>query len=254
MSQDSFWESFLAHHHHMREEMRKIGLIGGLSWESSKLYYEVMNNEVKQRCGGLHSAEIIMVSVDFAPVEACLKNRDWQGVASHLIPAAQQLETAGAEAVLLCTNTMHKIADEISDAISIPFFHIIDALGQALKAEGRKKAGLLGTTATMQNKTYQQMLKENYGVECILPSEAECEVIDQIIFEELCLGIISAHSKEKYLHIIENLAQKGADSIILGCTEITLLLTQQDCTLKVFDTTALHAVYAVNWALETTET
>ena len=229
--------------------MRKIGLIGGMSWESSKLYYEILNREVKKRCGGLHSAEVILVSVDFAPIEACLSKRDWQGVAARLIPAAQQLEAAGAEAILLCTNTMHKLAPDIIASVSIPFFHIIDVLGEALATDGRQTSGLLGTAATIQNETYQKMLKDKYNVTTILPTAEETERMDRIIFDELCVGVISADAKRHYLDIIQNLARRGADSIIMGCTEITLLISQDDLSLPLYDTTELHAQYAATWSL-----
>lgn len=247
----------MAEHHSAEQKqlggrMRVIGLIGGMSWESSRLYYEILNREVKARLGGLHSAKIVMVSVDFAPVEACLKAGDWQGIERVLVPAARQLEAAGAECILLCTNTMHQIAAQIAGAVSVPFFHIIDALGKALQADGRRTAGLLGTASTMANQGYQQMLSHHYGVSCLIPEAAEAEEINQIIFSELCVGVISDTSRQRYLEIIGNLHQRGADSIIMGCTEIALLISADDSELPLYDTTTLHATDAVRWALSDT--
>ncbi len=229
--------------------MKIIGLIGGMSWESTKLYYELINQAVRDQLGGLHSARIIMVSVNFEPIEALLKQRDWDGIAPHLVEAAQQLEAAGAEAVILCTNTMHKLAPQISSAISIPFFHIIDVLGMALKADNRKQVGLFGTLATMQNDDLRDMLARNYGVNIIVPDEDDMHIINQIIFDELCVGQVHDASRNAYLKILKTLRAKGAEAVILGCTEIAMLLSDKDTDMPLYDTTALHADYAVRWSL-----
>jgi aspartate racemase len=229
--------------------MKTIGLIGGMSWESTKTYYEYLNGAVRDRLGGLHSARIIMVSVDFAPIEALLKQRDWDGIAPYLVGAARQLEAAGADCILLCTNTMHKLAPQITAEISIPFFHIIDVLGMALKADGCSKAGLLGTMATMQNDDIAEMLASKYGVQISVPDMQDMEVVNQIIFDELCLGQVRPSSRKAYLEIMERLNAGGAEAIILGCTEIAMLVSAADTDIPLYDTTSLHAGYATDWSL-----
>jgi len=229
--------------------MKIIGLIGGMSWESTKLYYELINQAVREQLGGLHSARIIMVSVDFAPIEALLKQRDWDAIAPYLVTAAKQLEAAGAECVLLCTNTMHKLAPQITEHISIPFFHIIDVLGMALRADGRKQVGLLGTMATMQNDELREMLESNYGVAVIIPDETDRQSVNQIIFDELCLGQIHSSSRKAYLDVIDRLQARGAEAVILGCTEIAMLISDNDTAMPLYDTTTLHARHATGWSL-----
>ncbi|MEC8743974.1 MAG: aspartate/glutamate racemase family protein [Candidatus Puniceispirillaceae bacterium] len=229
--------------------MKIIGLIGGMSWESTKIYYEYLNEAARDRLGGLHSARIIMVSVDFAPIESLLKQRDWDGIAPYLVTAARQLEAAGAECVLLCTNTMHKLAPQITEHISIPFFHIIDVLGMALQENGHKQVGLLGTMATMQNEEIADMLASRYGVSVIVPDARDMDIVNQIIFDELCLGQVHSASRNTYLEIMNSLNARGAEAIILGCTEIAMLVSSKDTAIPLYDTTALHASYATDWSL-----
>jgi aspartate racemase len=229
--------------------MKTIGLIGGMSWESSTEYYRLINTLVKERLGGFHSAKCVMVSVDFAEVETLQRENRWAESAQLLSDAALSLERAGAEVVLLCTNTMHKVADEIQASIHIPFLHIADATAEEVKAQGLTTVGLLGTRFTMEEDFYVGRLQQRYGLQVLIPDSAERDMIHRVIYDELCLGQIKAVSKAQYLAAIDQLITHGAQGIILGCTEIGLLIQAEDCPVPVFDTTHLHAQAAVDFAL-----
>jgi aspartate racemase len=230
--------------------MRTIGLIGGMSWESSAEYYRLINTLIKERLGGFHSAKCVMVSVDFAEVETLQRENRWAESAQLLSAAALSLERAGADVVLLCTNTMHKVAEEIQASIKIPFIHIADATAEAVKAQGLTTVGLLGTRFTMEEDFYIGRLQQCYGLQVLIPNPAEREMIHRVIYDELCLGEIKAASKLQYQQAIDRLINRGAQGIILGCTEIGLLIHAEDCRIPVFDTTRLHAQLAVDRALQ----
>jgi aspartate racemase len=233
--------------------MKTIGLIGGMSWESSILYYEMINKEVRKRRGGLHSAPCLMYSFDFEPIKQLQHEGKWDEAANLLIEAAQRLETAGADFIVLCTNTMHKAAEKIESGIHIPFLHIADATAEAITRKGIKKIGLLATRFTMEEPFYKGRLQDKYNLEVLVPNEEERKLVHAIIYNELCRGEIKDSSKKQYMKVIENLIESGAEAIILGCTEITLLIKEEDCRVPVFDTTFLHAVSAVEYALEDSE-
>lgn len=230
--------------------MKTIGMLGGMSWESTQGYYRAVNEGVKQALGGLHSAKVVLNSVDFAEIEACQRNADWPQAGAILAHAAQSVEAAGADFLVICTNTMHKVAGEIEAAINIPLLHIADATGEALQQAGITKVGLLGTAFTMEQAFYKDRLSERFDLEVIVPNDADRALVHQVIFDELCLGVISDHSKAKYLRIINVLSEQGAQAVILGCTEIGMLLNQQDTSVPLFDTTAIHAKAAVSWSLK----
>ncbi|NIY48647.1 aspartate/glutamate racemase [Cedecea colo] len=229
--------------------MKTIGLIGGMSWESTIPYYRLINEGVKARLGGLHSAKIILHSVDFHEIEACQSSGEWDKAGAMLADAALGLQKAGAEGIVLCTNTMHKVADHIESRCGLPFLHIADATGRAIAAQGVSKVALLGTRYTMEQDFYRGRLSAEFGIESLIPPEPQRLRINQIIFAELCLGKITAASKRYYQQAIADLQQQGAEGVIFGCTEIGLLLQQQDCPLPVFDTAAIHAEDAVNFML-----
>ncbi|GGL51224.1 aspartate/glutamate racemase family protein [Sporolactobacillus putidus] len=229
--------------------MKTIGLIGGLSWESTAEYYRYINMSVQKEMGGLHSAKCFMYSFDFDEIAALQRAGEWGKATDLMVQAAVKLEIAGADALVICTNTMHKMAPEVQDAVSIPLIHIADAAAKAIQKQGLTKVGLLGTQFTMEQDFYKNRLME-YGISTIIPDEEDRLVIHNIIFQELCQGIYSPSSKEKYLQIIEKLVSQGAEGIVLGCTEIPLLIKQQDCSLPVFDTTSIHATEAASFALE----
>ena len=229
--------------------MKTIGLIGGMSWESSKLYYEMINQEVMNKLGGLHSAKCVMYSFDFEPIKQLQFEGKWDTAAELLIDAAQRLEKAGADFIVICTNTMHKLAKRIEENIGVPLLHIADATGDVIKKMGINRVGLLGTGFTMEEPFYKQRLAERYGLEVIIPNKESRDIVHQVIFSELCRGEIKEESKTEYLRIINNLIENGAEAIILGCTEITLLIKQADCRVPVFDTTYIHAVSAVEYSL-----
>ena len=230
--------------------MKAIGLIGGMSWESTLSYYKLLNEEVKMQLGGLHSAKLVLYSVDFAPIAAFQSQGKWEEAAQIIQDAALRLERAGAEIILLCTNTMHKILPLITPQITTPFLHIADATALALKAHHKYKPILLGTRFTMQEDFYKKVLA-THGIDVVVPNESECEIINTIIYDELCLGNIKSSSQRAYLDIIERLSKEDTkiDSVILGCTEIGLLLHQENSFLPLFDTTILHAKRAVKIAL-----
>ncbi len=230
--------------------MKILGLIGGMSWESTIPYYRMINQQVKEQLGGLHSAKIILYSVDFHEIEQLQAKGDWQTAAQVLSDAAVSLKRAGAEVVVVCTNTMHKVADDIEAASGLPLLHIADATAAQIKHQGTRKIGLLGTRYTMEQDFYRGRLTEKHDIEVITPDSADREIINRIIYEELCLGVINEHSRQEYRRIMKTLEQKGAQGIIFGCTEITLLVNAQDATVPVFDTTAIHAKAAAEYALE----
>ena len=227
---------------------RIVGLLGGMSWESTLTYYKVLNEGVKAKLGGLHSARIAMVSIDFAPLEHLQASGDWSAQASMLITAAKQVEAAGADFLLICTNTMHKLAAQIQAEIGIPILHIADATAQVLVADGLKKVALLGTAYTMEQDFYKGRLIDNYGLEVVTPNANDRAIVHEIIYKELCRGVVSQASKGEYLRIISDLAADGAQGIILGCTEIGLLVKQKDIETPLFDTTLIHAQAAVEKA------
>ncbi len=229
--------------------MKTIGLIGGMSWESTIPYYRLINEGVKARLGGLHSAKIILHSVDFHEIEACQSSGEWDKAGAILADAALGLQKAGAEGIVLCTNTMHKVANHIESRCGLPILHIADATGKAIVAQGASRVALLGTRYTMEQDFYRGRLSTEFGIESLIPPEPQRLRINQIIFEELCLGKITSESKRYYQQVIEELQQQGAQGVIFGCTEIGLLLQQQDCPLPVFDTAAIHAEDAVNFML-----
>lgn len=229
--------------------MKTIGLIGGMSWESTVTYYQVINETVKNQLGGLHSAKCILYSVDFDEIEKYQSSGEWDKSADVLADAAMALERAGADFIVICTNTMHKVAPEISQKVNIPILHIADMTAIELKKSNIKKVGLLGTKYTMQQDFYKNVLKAN-GIEVMIPNSADIEVVNSIIYDELCVGIISEKSKDKYLKIISELSKNGAQGIILGCTEIGLLVKQSDTDVPLFDTTLIHAKRAALEAIE----
>lgn len=229
--------------------MKTIGLIGGMSWESSAVYYRLINEGVKARLGGLHSARCVLYSVDFAEIEDERHTAGWPAVTSRLVKAAKAVESAGADFAILCTNTMHKMADEIQAHLHIPFLHIADATAEAVRAQGFKKVGLLGTRFTMEEDFYVGRLARRHGLEVILPEAPEREDVHRVIYNELCLGQINPASRARYRGIIERLAAQGAEGIILGCTEIGLLSQAEDSPVPLFDTTRVHALAAVEHAL-----
>ena len=232
-----------------RITMKTIGMIGGMSWESSIEYYRIINETVRTELGGLHSAKSIMISVEFAEIEALQHLDRWDEAAKILSDAARSIESGGADFAIICTNTMHKLYDMIQKNIQIPLMHIADATAESIKAEGIEKIALLGTRFTMQEYFYKGRLVDNYGLEVIIPNSRDMEIVHHIIYNELCAGIIQSDSKQKYTDIIARLVKDGAEGIILGCTEIGLLVKQEDCPVPLFDTTEIHAKAAVKYAL-----
>ena len=228
--------------------MKTIGLLGGMSWESTEHYYRLINEGTRNALGGLHSAPIAMVSVDFQEIEALQHAGNWDAMATILAKRATQIEAAGAEMLLICTNTMHKVADEVSAAINIPLLHIADATAATIKESGARTVGLLGTKFTMEQDFYKGRL-ERHGLEIVVPSAADRDIVHRIIYEELCRGQIKAESREEYLRIIDDLSERGAEAVIAGCTEIGLLVKQEHTTVQIFDTTVIHAQQAVVEAL-----
>jgi len=229
--------------------MKVIGLIGGMSWESSLEYYRVINETVKEKLGRLHSARSIMYSVDFDEIEILQRQGKWDKATEFMIDAAQRVEKGGADFVIICTNTMHKMAEEVQKNIKIPLLHIADATAEKIKKQGLKKVGLLGTKFTMEEDFYKGRLVEKHDLEVIIPNEEERKLIHHILYSELCLGEIKSLSKDKFIRIIKNLSAIGAEGVILGCTEIPLLIKQEDCEVPLFDTTRIHARFAVEYAL-----
>ena len=229
--------------------MKTIGLIGGMSWESTVTYYQIINETIKNRLGGLHSAKCILYSVDFDEIEKYQTRGEWDKSTDVLSEAAQALERAGVGYIVICTNTMHKVVPEIGRRIHIPILHIADMTAVQLKKQGVRKVGLLGTKYTMQQDFYKNILIEQ-GIEVLIPNDAGVDIVNRIIYDELCLGKISEKSKAAYLDIIHELARNGAQGIILGCTEIGLLIQQSDTDIPLFDTTRIHAKQAALKSLE----
>lgn len=229
--------------------MKTIGLIGGMSWESTIPYYRQINQRIKQQLGGLHSAKIILYSVDFAEIEQLQRSGDWHKAGEVLADAAFKLQAAGADCVVLCTNTMHKVATSIEAAVTIPLLHIADATAEAIQQAGMKKVALLGTRFTMEQDFYKKRLTELYALEVLVPDEAARAGVHQVIYQELCLGIVKPESRLLYQQIMADLVAQGAEAVILGCTEIGLLVSSEDCAVPLFDTTVLHAQKAADWAL-----
>ena len=229
--------------------MKTIGLIGGMSWESSIEYYRIINETVRERLGGLHSAKSVMVSVDFAEIETLQHAGDWPQLTQRMIDAARQVQAGGGDFVVICTNTMHKMADDVAAPIDIPVLHIADATAARIKAQGLHTIGLLGTKFTMEEDFYKGRLVQKHGLNVLVPDAVGRDDVHRIIYDELVAGQIRPESKARYLQIMQDLAARGAQGIILGCTEIGLLVKQKDCQLPVFDTTLIHAQEAVQRAL-----
>ncbi len=229
--------------------MKTIGLLGGMSWESTALYYRLINEGVKERLGGLHSAKIVIVSLDFHEVEAMQMRDDWDEAALCLTAAARRIESAGAEFLLICTNTMHKVATQVQEGIDIPLLHIADATAEWIKADGKQRIGHLGTNFTMEEPFYKDRLVGRHGLEVMIPPKSDRDIVHGIIYNELCLGIVEDASRREYLRIIDDLHAQGAEGIIEGCTEIVMLVQQQHTAVPLYDTTAIHAEQAVTVAL-----
>ena len=229
--------------------MKTIGLIGGMSWESSLEYYRIVNETVKEKLGGLHSCKCLMYSVDFGVIEALQHQNKWDELTKLMIEAAQNLKHGGADFIVICTNTMHKMAPEIETATGLNVLHIANVTGAAISKDQIQKVGLLGTRFTMEGDFYKKRLKDNYDIEVIIPEDTDRQIIHDIIYNELCLGVIKDDSRQKYIDIINKLCANGAEGIILGCTEIPLLIKQSDVLIPVYDTTKIHAESAVEFAL-----
>jgi aspartate racemase len=230
--------------------MRMLGLLGGMSWESTAIYYRMLNELARDRLGGLHSARILLWSVDFAEIADRQHAGDWAGAASILTNAARRLEQAGAEALVICTNTMHRVAPEIEAAISIPLIHIADATAAAVSSAGCRRPALLATRFTMEQDFYKGRMRERHGIEALVPDETGRDLVHRVIYDELCLGVVRQESKDSYLTEIERLRLAGADSVILGCTEVGMLIGATDVAMPVFDTTRIHAEAAMAFALD----
>jgi aspartate racemase len=229
--------------------MKSIGLIGGMSWESTVEYYRLINQAVRARRGGLHSARILMDSVDFEEIASLQRAGHWEEAGEHLAQAARGLEQAGADLLLICTNTMHKVAPAVAAAASVPLLHIADATGEAIRGAGIRRIGLLGTAFTMEDTFYRDRLVERFGLEVLVPEAADRQMVHRVIFDELCQGVIREESRAAYRAVMASLVARGAGGIILGCTEIGLLVSAADATVPLFDTTRLHAEAAVAAAL-----
>ncbi|MCK5162829.1 MAG: aspartate/glutamate racemase family protein [Desulfobacula sp.] len=230
--------------------MKTIGLIGGMSWESTAHYYTELNQGIKKALGGLHSAQILLYSVDFGPIEKLQSKGDWESLGEIMVDAAQKLEKSGADFLLICTNTMHKLAGLVEHSVNIPLLHIADATAQVLVHDKIKKTGLLGTAYTMEQAFYKDRLIEKFDLDVIIPDEKDRESVHRIIYDELCQGQIRTQSKKVYVNIANRLIEKGARAIILGCTEIGMLLKPEDIDIPLYDTTKIHAAKAIEWALK----
>lgn len=227
--------------------MKKIGLLGGMSWESTVIYYQQLNRIARDRLGGLHSADLLLWSFDFAEIERYQSDGDWDGVTKLMVDAAQSVERGGAECLLICTNTMHKMAAEVQAAVDIPLIHIADSTAPAIKAAKINSPLLLATRYTMEQDFYKGYLKEHHNIDVVTPDDQGRTVVHDIIYEELCRGVLLPESKQQYLNVVQ---RAGADGVIFGCTEVGLLLSQSDLTVPAFDTTQLHAVAAIEFALQ----
>lgn len=229
--------------------MKTIGLIGGMSWESAVLYYQIINRRVNEKLGGHHSAKSLLYSVDFDEVKTLQYQGKWDEATNIMIDSARKLEAGGADFIVICTNTMHKMAKEVEESVSIPLLHIADPTAKEIVKDGIKKVALLGTAFTMEQDFYKGRLMEKFGLDVMVPDEADRRIVHDVIYQELCLGILKDESRQSYLRIINQLSQQGAEAVILGCTEITLLITQENCSIPLYDTTRLHAEFAVDFAL-----
>ena len=229
--------------------MKTIGLIGGMSWQSTIPYYRLVNEAIQTRLGGLHSARVVLYSVDFHDIERLQETGDWKAAGAMLAQAARSLQVAGADFLLICANTMHKVAPEVEAAVRIPLLHIADATAQAVQQAGHNRVGLLGTRFTMEESFYRDRLHDRHGLEVIVPSAPDRETVHRVIYQELCLGRIEPHSREAFQRIMTDLAERGAEAIILGCTEISLLVGTEDASVPLFDTIAIHASAAADLAL-----
>ena len=230
--------------------LKTIGLIGGMSWESSLEYYRIINETAKLKLGGLHSAQCVMYSVDFQEIVLLQHQNKWEELTNIMIKTAEKLKSSGADFIIICTNTMHKMASDIENKVGIKVLHIAEVTGEKIIQKGIRKVGLLGTKFTMEQDFYKGILREKFNIDVVIPHENEIEIVHEIIYNELCKGIINGDSKEKYKKIIGNLALRGAEGIILGCTEIPLLIKQEDVNIPVFDTTSIHAISAFEFALD----
>ena len=230
--------------------MKIIGMIGGMSWESSLEYYRIVNEAVKERLGGFHSAKCIMYSVDFEEIERFQHQGDWDAATEVMVDAARRVERGGADLLLICTNTMHLMAEAVQGSVDIPLLHIVDVTAEAIRSLGQKTVGLLGTRFTMEQEFYSGRLRDRHGISVLIPEEDERKVIHGILYDELCLGEIRSASRDAFREIIGGLAARGAEGVILGCTEIPLIVNQEEYELPLFDTTALHARAAVSLALD----
>jgi len=230
--------------------MKTIGLLGGMSWESSLVYYKIVNEKVKEILGGHHSCECVMYSVDFDPIKKLQHEGNWDELTRIMIAAAQKIEKGGAEMLTICTNTMHKMYNEVQNSISIPVLHIADATAEAIKEKNLHTIALLGTRFTMEHDFYKGRLTEKHGINVLVPEGKDLETVHNIIYNDLVLGVIKNESREAYKEIIEKLAKKGAQGVILGCTEIPLLIQQNDVSIPVFDTTTIHAEKTVKFAVK----
>ena len=229
--------------------MKTIGILGGMSWESTLIYYRLINQDVRARLGGLRSAPIVLNSLDFAEVEPLQVSGDWPALTQVLIDAARRVEQAGAEGLVIASNTMHKAADDIAEAIDIPLIHVVDVTAAALEPEGVERVGLLGTRFTMEDGFWRDRLKSRFGIETIVPEPDQMTTINRVIFEELCHGVVRDDSRRRYLQVIASLSQRGAHAVILGCTEIGMLVGPDDIPVPLYDTTELHAAAAVDFAI-----
>lgn len=230
--------------------MKTIGLLGGMSWESTASYYRIINDEIKRRLGGLHSAQILLYSLDFQEIEDLQHRGRWDAAADILLHGARRIESGGADFLLICTNTMHRVAGRVESGIGIPLLHIADATGQQIRTQGFNKVALLGTRFTMEQAFYRGRLEERFDLEVLVPGETERETVHRVIYDELCLGSVHEASRERFADIIRGLADRGAEAVILGCTEIALLIDGKHSPVPLFDTTRIHAIGAVNEALK----
>ncbi len=229
--------------------MRRLGLIGGMTWHSTVDYYRLINAGVQEKLGGSHSADLLLLSIDFEPVEDMQGRGDWAGMGKLMGEWARRLETAGADGLVICTNTMHRLADSVIEAVSVPLIHIADATAEAIKGKGLATVGLLGTRYTMELDFYRGRLEKAHGLKVLIPEEPGRTAVHDIIYKELAQGLVNEDSRRDYIAVIEDLKRRGAQGVILGCTEIPLLIKAADCPIPVFDTTALHAAAAVDFAL-----
>lgn len=229
--------------------MRTLGLLGGMSWESTAIYYRHLNELARQRLGGLHSAQLLLWSFDFAEIEECQAAGDWTAATERLVEAARRLKLAGAEAMMICTNTMHRMAADVENAVDLPLIHIADTTAAAIKASGAQRPALLATRYTMEQDFYTGRLRDRHGIDVLVPDVAGRALVHRVIYEELCHGVVRAESKAAYLEIIEALRRVGADGVILGCTEVCMLIAPDDLDLPVFDSTRIHAERALDFAL-----